>query len=133
MSIATLVVDDVRLVPLYLFHTVDAFVAQMGAFVREALREGLAGWEVTDCRVTMVDCGYASPVTSLADFRRHRRVQRQVRQRVTGSERENREDHHRNEDQRGNRRYQTAYNVSTHLAFSLPPISRLPTIELSTR
>jgi ribosomal protection tetracycline resistance protein len=63
-------VDDVRLVPLYLFHTVDAFVAQMGAFVREALREGLAGWEVTDCRVTMVDCGYASPVTSLADFRR---------------------------------------------------------------
>ncbi|HSL34803.1 MAG TPA: translation factor GTPase family protein, partial [Candidatus Limnocylindrales bacterium] len=59
-----------RLVPLYLFHTVDAFVAQMAAYVREALTEGLAGWQVTDCRVTMIDCGYASPATSAADFRR---------------------------------------------------------------
>ena len=33
-------------------------------------REGLAGWQVTDCRVTMTDCGYASPETSAADFRR---------------------------------------------------------------
>jgi ribosomal protection tetracycline resistance protein len=30
----------------------------------------LAGWQVTDCRVTMTDCGYASPVTGPADFRR---------------------------------------------------------------
>ena len=36
----------------------------MEAYVREALAEGLAGWQVTDCRVTMTDCGYASPVTS---------------------------------------------------------------------
>src|SRR5438309_1226341 len=42
----------------------------MQAFVREALTEGLAGWQVTDCRVTMTDCGYASPATSAADFRR---------------------------------------------------------------
>ena len=42
----------------------------MEAYVREALAEGLAGWQVTDCRVTMTDCGYASPVTSAADFRR---------------------------------------------------------------
>ena len=61
---------EVRLVPMYLFHTVDAFVTQMDAYVREALTEGLAGWQVTDCRVTMIDCGYASPVTSAADFRR---------------------------------------------------------------
>jgi ribosomal protection tetracycline resistance protein len=59
-----------RLVPLYLFHTGDTFLAQMEANVREALGEGLYGWQVTDCRVTMTDCGYASPVTTAADFRR---------------------------------------------------------------
>jgi ribosomal protection tetracycline resistance protein len=59
-----------RLVPLYVFHTVETFATQMEAFVREALAEGLAGWQVTDSRVTMTDCGYASPVTSPADFRR---------------------------------------------------------------
>ncbi len=59
-----------RLVPLYLFHTVETFVTQMAAYVREALAEGLAGWQVTDCRVTMTDSGYMSPVTSPADFRR---------------------------------------------------------------
>jgi ribosomal protection tetracycline resistance protein len=61
---------EVRYIPMYLFHTVDAFTVQMAAYVREALAEGLAGWQVTDCRVTMTDCGYASPVTSPADFRR---------------------------------------------------------------
>jgi len=61
---------EVRYVPLYLFHTVETFTAQMEAYIREALSEGLLGWQVTDCRVTMTDCGYASPVTSAADFRR---------------------------------------------------------------
>ena len=61
---------EVKLVPLYLFHTVETFATQMEAYVREALTEGLAGWQVTDCRVTMTDCGYASPATSPADFRR---------------------------------------------------------------
>ena len=60
----------VRFVPLYLFHTVETFVTQMEAYVREALTEGLAGWQVTDCRVTMTDSGYMSPVTSPADYRR---------------------------------------------------------------
>jgi ribosomal protection tetracycline resistance protein len=59
-----------RLVPLYLFKTAEAFVKQMAAYVGEALTEGVAGWEVTDCRVTMTDCGYLSPTTSAADFRR---------------------------------------------------------------
>jgi ribosomal protection tetracycline resistance protein len=61
---------EVRYVPLYIFHTVEAFTTQMEAYVHEALTEGLAGWQVTDCRVTMTDCGYASPVTSAADYRR---------------------------------------------------------------
>ena len=59
-----------RLVPLYLFRTPDVFATQMEGSVREALSEGLAGWQVTDCLVTMTDCGYASPVTSAADYRR---------------------------------------------------------------
>ena len=42
----------------------------METYVREALTEGLAGWQVTDCLVTMTDCGYASPITSAADYRR---------------------------------------------------------------
>ena len=61
---------EVRYVPLYLFRTVETFATQMEAYVKEALTEGLAGWQVTDCRVTMTDCGYMSPETSAADFRR---------------------------------------------------------------
>ena len=61
---------DSRLVPLYLYKTPEAFVGQMEANVRKALAEGLAGWHVTDCVVTMTDCGYAAPVTSAADYRR---------------------------------------------------------------
>ena len=59
-----------RLVPLYLYKTPEAFATQMEAYVHEALTEGLAGWQVTDCRVTMTDCGYGAPSTSAADFRR---------------------------------------------------------------
>jgi ribosomal protection tetracycline resistance protein len=61
---------EVRLVPLYLFHTVETFVRQMEGYVHEALAEGLHGWGVTDCRVTMTDSGYGAPTTSPADFRR---------------------------------------------------------------
>ena len=60
-----------RLVPLYLFKTRGRVRwPRWRRYVREALEEGLAGWQVTDCRVTMTDCGYASPETSTADFRR---------------------------------------------------------------
>jgi ribosomal protection tetracycline resistance protein len=61
---------DHRLVPLYLFHDVPTFVGQMETYVREALEEGLAGWQVTDCVVTMTESGYMSPETAPADFRR---------------------------------------------------------------
>ncbi|HET7472056.1 MAG TPA: translation factor GTPase family protein [Candidatus Limnocylindrales bacterium] len=59
-----------RLVPLYIYKTRDAMVGQMEAYVRETLREGLAGWRVTDCRVTMWDSGYVSPASTVQDFRR---------------------------------------------------------------
>ena len=59
-----------RLVPLYLFKTPEVFEAQLASYLHEALEEGLAGWPVTDCRVTVTDCGYGAPETSAADFRR---------------------------------------------------------------
>jgi ribosomal protection tetracycline resistance protein len=60
---------QVRLVPLYIFHTVEQFTTQMEAYIREALAEGMFGWQVTDCRVTMTDCGYGAPGTTASDFR----------------------------------------------------------------
>jgi ribosomal protection tetracycline resistance protein len=59
-----------RLIPLYLYKTPEQMASQMEAYVRDALEEGLEGWQVTDCRVTVWDCGYASPATSAADYRR---------------------------------------------------------------
>jgi ribosomal protection tetracycline resistance protein len=59
-----------RLIPLYIYRTPENMVAQMEIYVREALEEGLFGWQVTDCRVTMWDCGYTSPASAPADFRR---------------------------------------------------------------
>ena len=60
---------DVRLVPLCIYKTVDAFVDHMAQYVREALREGLFGWQVTDSTVTITDCGYQAPGSTAADFR----------------------------------------------------------------
>jgi len=58
-----------RLVPLYIFHTAEVFTTQMESHVRDALAEGLSGWQVTDCWVTMTDCGYGAPITGASDFR----------------------------------------------------------------
>ncbi len=61
---------DVRLVPLYIYKTVDTFVEHMGQYVRETLQQGLVGWQVADCTVTMIDSGYRAPGTTAADFRK---------------------------------------------------------------
>ncbi len=61
---------DVRLVPIYIYKTVDTFVDYMGQYVRETLQEGLFGWPVTDCTVTMIDSGYRAPGSTAADFRK---------------------------------------------------------------
>ncbi|WP_433241833.1 GTP-binding protein [Streptosporangium sp. CA-135522] len=37
--------------------------------VRHALEQGIHGWAVTDCVVTLTRTGYASPITTAADFR----------------------------------------------------------------
>ena len=61
---------DIRLVPLYVYKTADAFAEMMTQYAAHALREGLHGWPVDDCLVTVTDCGYASPATGAADFRK---------------------------------------------------------------
>ena len=53
---------DPRAAPLYLFKTFGSFVAHMDEYVRLALEEGLFGWRVTDCVVTVTKIAY-----SLAD------------------------------------------------------------------
>jgi ribosomal protection tetracycline resistance protein len=51
----------------------------MDQYVREALRQGLFGWQVTDCVVTMTKCAYSvpdgppsrrGPLSTAADFRK---------------------------------------------------------------
>jgi ribosomal protection tetracycline resistance protein len=61
---------DLAGVPMYVYKRQDAFSDMMAGYVRAALAEGLYGWEVTDCVVTVVRSGYQAPVTTAADFRR---------------------------------------------------------------
>ena len=61
---------DVRTVPLYVYKTVDFFRDAMTRTVRTTLRQGLAGWEVRDCVVTMTRSDYMSPGTTAGDLRK---------------------------------------------------------------
>ena len=61
-------------IPLHVYKTVEAFHEAMERTVLETLRQGINGWEVTDCTVTMTDCDYQAPPrrwpgTSPYDFR----------------------------------------------------------------
>ena len=56
-------------VPLYVYKTVDEFRKALEKTVRTTLDEGLFGWTVTDCIVTLTEVGYASPLTTAKDFR----------------------------------------------------------------
>ncbi|HTT92905.1 MAG TPA: GTP-binding protein, partial [Acidimicrobiales bacterium] len=70
-----------NLVPLYIYKSSGKFAEAMARYTDQALQQGLYGWRVTDCLVTMTDCGYyvgdgpAKPVgttalTTAAHFRR---------------------------------------------------------------
>jgi ribosomal protection tetracycline resistance protein len=70
---------DARTTPHYVFKTFESFAEHMEQYVRETLREGLAGWQVTDCLVTMTKCGYSvpdgppskrGPLSTAADYRK---------------------------------------------------------------
>jgi ribosomal protection tetracycline resistance protein len=60
---------DVGSVPLYVYRSVEAFAAALEETVRTTLQQGVHGWEVTDCTVTLTKSGYAAPTTSARDFR----------------------------------------------------------------
>ncbi|MBA2461087.1 MAG: TetM/TetW/TetO/TetS family tetracycline resistance ribosomal protection protein [Actinobacteria bacterium] len=69
---------DHRTVPMYVYKRVENFTENMGQYVRQTLQEGLFGWQVTDCIVTMTKCNYSSPdgppatrgpLSTAADFR----------------------------------------------------------------
>ncbi len=61
---------DVRSVPMYVYKSTDNFAAMMTRYVRQALADGPGGWRVTDCVVTLYECGYVSPSTTAAHFRK---------------------------------------------------------------
>ncbi|MFC1406834.1 MULTISPECIES: GTP-binding protein [Streptacidiphilus] len=47
----------------------QAFHRAVDEAVLRCLEQGLYGWEVTDCTVTLTEVGYTSPVSTAADFR----------------------------------------------------------------
>jgi ribosomal protection tetracycline resistance protein len=49
---------DPRLVPSYIYKTADRFSEFMTQCICRTLEEGLFGWRVIDCVVTMDECGY---------------------------------------------------------------------------
>jgi ribosomal protection tetracycline resistance protein len=70
---------DPRTLPLYLYRTAESFAESMGQYVRQTLQEGIFGWRVTDCIVTMTKCTYSvpdgppsrrGPLSTAADFRK---------------------------------------------------------------
>jgi ribosomal protection tetracycline resistance protein len=61
---------DVKLIPMQIFNTVPQFEAQMARMVADALEEGIHGWRVTDCLVTMFDSGYRRTGSTMSDFKK---------------------------------------------------------------
>ena len=49
-----------RWLPLYVYKRRELFAEGMSRYVRASLQEGLCGWRVTDCIVTMTRCNYPS-------------------------------------------------------------------------
>ncbi len=49
---------DPRLLPVHIYKTAEKFASAMTQYICSSLDEGLFGWRVTDCLVTMTDCGY---------------------------------------------------------------------------
>jgi ribosomal protection tetracycline resistance protein len=76
----TFVVDaPAQDMPLYLFRSAEAFAATIEKHVRAALARGRYGWQVTDCVVTLVECGYSTadgspskrgPLSTSFDYRK---------------------------------------------------------------
>ena len=65
---------NVKSIPIHVFNSVEVFRQAMQQAVLDTLRQGLHGWQVADCTVTMTDCDYQAPPrkwpgTTLSDYR----------------------------------------------------------------
>src|SRR5581483_10314626 len=60
----------VESIPIYVYKAVPHFRAALEDTAGKTLRQGLHGWQVTDCRIIVTRCGYQSPGTTAADFRK---------------------------------------------------------------
>ena len=70
---------DHQAVPLYIYKNMENFGAAMEQYVTETLRQGLYGWQVTDCTVSLIRSQYSvpdgppsvrGPLSSPQDFRK---------------------------------------------------------------
>jgi ribosomal protection tetracycline resistance protein len=72
---------DPRTLPIFIYKTANKFVESMTQYIDDVLREGLFGWQVSDCVVTMTECDYyasdgptkpthPTPRSTAADFRK---------------------------------------------------------------
>jgi ribosomal protection tetracycline resistance protein len=59
----------VETLPLFVYKSAEEFRKAIEGTVRETLRQGLYGWQVTDCTVTLTHSGYVSPASTPRDFR----------------------------------------------------------------
>jgi ribosomal protection tetracycline resistance protein len=66
-------------VPMYIYKNMESFAAAMEEYVTETLRQGLYGWQVTDCTVSLIRSQYSvadgppstrGPLSSPQDFRK---------------------------------------------------------------
>lgn len=60
---------EVRSIPIYVYKAVEDFRKAIEDTVQETFQQGLYGWQVTDCTVTMTHSGYSPPGSSASDFR----------------------------------------------------------------
>jgi ribosomal protection tetracycline resistance protein len=60
----------VETIPLFVYKAVAAFQSAIEDTMQQTLRQGLYGWQVTDCVVTLTQSGYVSPASTAGDFRK---------------------------------------------------------------
>lgn len=60
---------EVRSIPIYVYKAIEDFRKAIEDTVHDTFQQGLYGWQVTECTVTMMDSDYSLPGSSASDFR----------------------------------------------------------------
>ena len=58
-----------RTIPIHIFKTAEGFRELLEQEAHETLKEGLFGWRVDDCLITLTQSGYSPPLSATIDFR----------------------------------------------------------------